>query len=202
VQEVAPGIFHWSAEHPNTGSQAHSYLLAEARTVLDPMVDDDVLAWLRERPPERVVLTNRHHWRQADRLVEAFDCPVLCPRPGLHEFEGTDREVEPYDDGQELASGLVAHEVDAISPDDFAVHYTAGAGALAFADGLIRRASGLDFVSDGLIGDDPPAVKRGLVEAFDRLAELVFDALLFAHGEPLPAGGSDALREFVRERRT
>lgn len=201
MEEVLPGVLHWSAEHPNTKSQAHSYLLAESATVLDPMVPDAVLDRLRERPPERVVLTNRHHWRQAERLVEAFGCPVLCPRPGLHEFEDTDRRVEPYDDGDEVAPGVVAHATDAISPDDFTLAIATGPGFLAFADGLIHRTGGLDFVSDGLIGDEPERVKAELVRAYADLAEQVrFDGLLFAHGEPIASGGAAELRRFVAER--
>jgi hypothetical protein len=54
-------------------------------------------------------------------------------------------------------------------------------------------------VSDPLLGDDPPAIKRGLKEAFRGLLSLEFDALLFAHGEPQPSGGRAALRAFAGE---
>ncbi len=37
MDEIGPGIFHWTAEHPETGGTAHSHLIAEAATVLDPM---------------------------------------------------------------------------------------------------------------------------------------------------------------------
>jgi hypothetical protein len=200
MDEISPGVFHWSAIHPRTGGRAHSYLLADAATVLDPMVGDEVLDELRARRPKRVVLTNRHHWRQADRLVAGFGCPVLCPEPGLHEFEGTDREVEPYAFGDEVAPGVIAHEVRAICPDDAALEIRSGEGCVAFADGLMRGEQGLRFVSDPLMGDDPEAVKRGLRESLRRICELDFDALLFAHGEPLVAGGKAALREFLDSR--
>jgi hypothetical protein len=47
------------------------------------------------------------------------------------------------------------------------------------------------------MGDDPEGVKRGIVESLRRLCELEFDALMFAHGEPVTSGGREALREFV-----
>jgi glyoxylase-like metal-dependent hydrolase (beta-lactamase superfamily II) len=197
MQEISPDIFHWSAIHPRTGGLAHSYLLAEAATVLDPMVPDDVFEELQERRPQRVVLTNRHHWRQSDRLVAELGCPVLCPEPGLHEFEGTAREVEPYRYGDQVAPGVIAHEVGAICPDDAALEIRVGDGFLAFADGLMRGEHGLRFVSDPLIGDDPEAVKRGLLRSLEQLLDSDFDGLLFAHGEPLVGGGKRALREFV-----
>jgi hypothetical protein len=199
MESVVPGIRHWNAIHPRTGGLAHSYLLEDARTVLDPMVPDEVLDVLREHPPERVVLTNRHHWRQADRLVAEFGCPVLCPEQGLHEFEGTDRGVEPYVYGDELGPGLIAHEVGAICPDDAALEISAAEGFLAFADGLMRRDGELRFVSDGLMGDDPEAVKAGLLRSLGRLARLRFDGLLFAHGEPVASGGRERLLEFLSE---
>jgi glyoxylase-like metal-dependent hydrolase (beta-lactamase superfamily II) len=98
-----------------------------------------------------------------------------------------------------VAPGIVALEVDAICPEDTALHVEAGEGLLAFADGLIRSGDGsLAFVPDFLMGDDPGEVKRGLRDALRRLVELDFDSLLFAHGEPLVGGGKSALRAFVR----
>jgi hypothetical protein len=74
-----------------------------------------------------------------------------------------------------------------------------GPGALAVADGVIRRDDGaLAFVSDALLGADPEAVKRGLAAAYLSLAEqLAFDVLLLAHGAPWVGGARAALRDFA-----
>ena len=50
-----------------------------------------------------------------------------------------------------------------------------------------------------MVDDESEAegVKRGLKEALARIAELDFDHLLLAHGEPLVGDGKDALRAFV-----
>ena len=45
--------------------------------------------------------------------------------------------------------------------------------------------------------DDPPATRQGLRDSFRGLLERNFDALLFAHGEPLTSGGRSALSDFV-----
>src|SRR2546425_1202879 len=58
----------------------------------------------------------------------------------------------------------------------------------------------LGFVPDQLM-DDPERTKDGLRGAYRRLLELDFDRLLLAHGEPLAAGGKDALRRFVAQPR-
>jgi hypothetical protein len=85
---------------------------------------------------------------------------------------------------------------DRSAPRETALHIDLGEGLLSFADGLINHGR-LGFVSDGLLGDDPEGVKRGLRDAFRALLDRDFDSLLFAHGNPLLGGGKQALREFV-----
>jgi hypothetical protein len=201
VREVIDGVYHWTAVHPNTGMEASSYYVEPARTLIDPMAPDDVLDWLsgmRHRP-ERIVLTNRHHYRDSDRLRSELGCPVLCQRAGLYEFEGGP-EVEGFAFGDELAPGVKALEVAVLCEEETALHVDTGGGALAFADGLINY-GGLGFVSDRLLGENPDLVKTGLRDAYARLLDRRFDALLFAHGDPIPDGGKDALREFVEAQR-
>jgi hypothetical protein len=72
---------------------------------------------------------------------------------------------------------------------------------LAFADGVIRWEGELTFVPDFLM-DDPEQTKRGIVGSLRRLLELDFDALTFAHGEPLAGGGRKALNRFVEAPRS
>jgi hypothetical protein len=202
IAEILPGVLHWSALHPKIRQTVHSYYLADAATVLDPMVPEGVVAAIKSRrTPERVALTNRHHYRQSDRLVSECGCPVLCPEPGLHEFEGGP-DVQGYAYGDEIAPGITAHEVGSICPDDAALHAEVGPGALALADAVIRWNGELCFVPDFLMGDDPEEVKRGIVESLERLLELEFDCLLLAHGEPLVGGGKNALREFAEAPRS
>jgi hypothetical protein len=194
MNEIQPGLLHWTAYHEGIGEDVHSYFHVPSGTVLDPMeplAGLDALA--REGRPQRIVLTNRHHYRHSDRFREAFDCPVLCHEAGLHEFDGG---VEAFAWGDELAPGVRAHEVGVLCPEETALQ---AGNALAFADSVIRGRHGeLGFVPDELLGDDPLAIRRGLRERFHALAEAVeFDALLLAHGEPVTRGGRTALRTFA-----
>jgi hypothetical protein len=196
VREVLPGILHWRARHPRIGVEVSSYYVEPARALIDPLAPDEVVQELdRRERPERVLLTNRHHLRDAPKLSARFDCPVLCSEKGLHEFEGG-AEVEGFRFGDELAPGIQALEVNSICPDEAALLVQHGDGAMAVADGLINY-GGIRFVSDNLIGEDPEAVKRGLIESYVSLLDRPFDALLFAHGDPIPSGGKAALREFT-----
>jgi hypothetical protein len=191
MDEIAPGIFHWKAMHPRIKAEVSSYYLADAQTLLDPMVPPDVgLDWFEDKGPKRIVLTNRHHYRDSDR----FGLPVLVNERGLHEFEGGP-QVEGFSVGDEVAPGVTAHEFGAICPDDTALHIAAGSGFLAFADSLIRYGE-VGFVPDSLY-DDPEAEKRKTYELTRPPLELDFDGLLFAHGDPEPSGGKESLRRFV-----
>jgi hypothetical protein len=197
IAEILPGVLHWSAVHPRIREVVHSYYVQDGAAAIDPLVPEGVIAALRTRDmPERVVLTNRHHYRQSDRIVAECGCEVLCPESGVHEFENG-AEVEGYRYGDEVAPGITAHEVGSICPDDAALHIESGPGALALADAVIRSEGQLAFVPDSLMGGDPEGVKRGIVESLKRLLELEFDSLLLAHGEPIVGGGKRALQEFV-----
>jgi hypothetical protein len=195
VDEILPGVWHWTAKHPNTGGEAHSYWVPESKVVIDALLPDEGIEPFRENPPERVLLSNRHHLRHADRFTAEFGCTIHCPRPGLHEFT-SGPEVEGFDFGEEVAPGIDALEVGAICPDESAL-LIRPAGALEIADGIKRRDGKMGFFPDSLLGDDPEAVKRGLREAYAHLLDRDFDNLLFAHGDPLIGGGKEALREFA-----
>ena len=199
MEEILPGVHHWTAFRDTIGARVHSYYVEPAGALIDPMEPEDgveALGRLGERP-RVVLLSNRHHYRHADRFAEAFGCTVLASEPGMHEFEGTDREVTAFAFGDEVAPGITAHEVGSICPDETALHIAHGGGAVAFADGLVRARDGsLAFVPDGLM-DDPEGTKRGLRDAFRRLLDRDFDALLMAHGEPWVGGGKAALERFA-----
>jgi hypothetical protein len=198
--EVLPGIWHWRAYHERIRQDVSSWYLPEVHVALDPKLPEEGVAWFTERGGVAdVLLSCRHHYRDAGDLVEAFGATVLGPRTGLHEFTHGE-PVEGYDPGDELPGGVIAREVDAISPDETALHLLPQR-AILIADGVVQWEPGgpLMFVPDFLMGDDPEGVKTGLTAAFERLLELDFDHLLLAHGEPLVGDGKTQLRTFVSE---
>jgi hypothetical protein len=192
MDEIADGLFHWTAFHEGIGQDVHSHYHAPSRTVFDPMEPAEGLGWFAPAP-ERIVMSNRHHWRHIPRYVDAFGIPVLCHEAGLHDLPDS---VLGFSWGDALAPGVTALEVGVLCPEETALHVDA---ALLFADAVIHPPDGaLRFVSDGLLGDDPPAIRAGLRDRFRALAAGVdFDTLLMAHGAPLESGGRAALRAFA-----
>jgi hypothetical protein len=197
VDEIVPGIWHWSAAHPEIKIVVHSYYLSEERTLIDPIAPAEGLDWFEDHgPPTDVVLTNRHHFRSSGQFVERFGVTVHCAREGVHEFTHGE-QVEPFDVGDELRGGIVVHGVGAICPDETALHIPR-LEAVALADGAVRWEPGgpLVFVPDGFM-DEPERTKAGLRESYRRLAELDFRHLLLAHGEPFVGDGREALAAFA-----
>jgi hypothetical protein len=198
MEEILPGIVHWSAVHPNTGLRAHSAFHVESGTLIDPIVPDEGLGWFERHPPSRALLTNRHHLRGAPEFAAAFGCSIHCHPAGLHEFEGGP-DVQPMEPGDTPAPGITVLAFGALTPEEVVLKIDVGPGALAFADGVIRLRDGsLGFFSDSLLGDDPEQVKRDLHAALRRVvAEQEFDALLLAHGKPRAKGGRAELERFA-----
>src|SRR5919199_3557914 len=173
MEELAPGLFHWTAFRDTIGTDVHSHYHAPSGTLFDPMEPAEGTGWFTRtnRPPRRIVLSNRHHWRHSDRFGEAFGCTVHCHEAGLHEF-ADGREVQGFAFGEELAPGVTAHEVGILTPEETALHVDAGEGALLFADTLRRGPHGdIGFMPDELLGDDPEAVRAGLRDRLRALAD-------------------------------
>jgi hypothetical protein len=190
MREIAPGLRHWTARHPDIGVDVSSYWLPDLGILIDPLAVPEEVSGI-----ETIVLTNRLHRRSSLEARERFGATVHVPRAGMHDWEGD--PVEPYEPGDTLADGAVSvHEVGSICPDESALHIPA-VSALAVADGVVRYGGELAFVSDSLM-DDPEDTKRGLGEAYARLAdELEFENLLVAHGEPLAGNAREQLRDFA-----
>jgi len=194
MRQILPGIWHWTATPPSTGGEVSSYWARPARAVIDALLPEEGIDAFAEEPPERVLLSNRHHLRHAELFAQELGCTIHCSKPGLHEFSGGP-DVQGFDFGEEIAPAIEALEIGAICPDESALLH--GEGALSIADGICHYEGEMDFVSDSLLGPDPEGVKAGLRESYSRILDRDFDSLLFAHGDPIVGGGKEALRQFA-----
>jgi hypothetical protein len=198
IEEVLPGLFHWSAVHEGLGHLAHSSLHLDSRTLIDPVVPAKGLDAIEALgAPRRIVLSNRHHYRHSRRFAKRFSCPVLCHEAGLGYLAETG-PVQGFSFDEQLADGLRALELAAICAEESTLALDVADGVLSFGDGLTRAEDGsLRFMPDGLLGDEPEAVKAALRKNLSRMLEEDFDALLFAHAEPVLGGGRALLSGFL-----
>jgi glyoxylase-like metal-dependent hydrolase (beta-lactamase superfamily II) len=202
MRELLPGVWHWTAPHPNLGgAHVSSYWLEESGVLIDPLLPPDGIEWFESRTnaPSAIVLANRHHYRDSGRLHERYGVDVHVPAAGMHQFTHGE-PVVPYRAGDQLPGGLIAVSVGGLSPDDSGL-YLASASALWLADTIVRAPEDpgdpIGWVVDSLM-DDPPETKRELLAAFRRiLDEIAFENLMLAHGLPLIGDGHLALEELV-----
>jgi glyoxylase-like metal-dependent hydrolase (beta-lactamase superfamily II) len=198
VREIAPGLFHWSAFHPDQKIVVSSYYVEPAHVLIDPMVPDDGFGWFERRPPRAALLTNRYHSRGSAAFADAFGCGVRCHRAGLEHVRERAPSAEPFEHGEVLAGKIEALAVPGFTPDETALFVPAAGGALTFADILIREGEGpLGYAPDGWYGDEPEPAKARVVEAARALLALDFRHLLLTHGEPIVEGGKEALESFL-----
>jgi hypothetical protein len=191
MEEITPEIRHWTAVHPDIGWTVSSYWLPGLRVLLDPLAVPEEVDGIDE-----IVLTNRHHRRDAFAARERFGAVVRVPRVGLHEF-AEDDPVEPYDFGRPLPNGAITpHQVTELWPDDGALHIPS-LDALAIADTVLSEDGELQWMPD-VCFDDVAGEKQSIRAGLARLAEeLDFSHLLLAHGAPLAGVGRERLREFA-----
>ena len=199
MNEILPGLWHWSTLHERWGIEISSYYLAAERVLIDPRVPPEGLEWFAEAGgPVAALLTNRHHYRHAGRFAERYGTRVLCNRLGAQEFHA-DEPVEFFTAGDALPGDVASLEVGGICPDETAL-LCRSHRALAVADGLVRFPvdGPLGFVPDQLMFD-PPRTRARLVAAYGAILDLDFDTLLLAHGDPIVRGAREVLGRFIAQ---
>jgi hypothetical protein len=200
MNEILPGVFHWTTHHEGIGAPVHSYWLEDANggVLVDPRVPEEGMAWFHDdRRPHDILLTNRHHYRDSGRFVEAFGSTVHCHQAGMHEFTKGEA-VTPFEFGEAFPNGFLALEVGVLCPEETAFHTVREGGILFLGDSVIRWEDGLGFAPEEHIGDDPPAIKKGIRASLVRiLDERQIRHVCLAHGGPILRDGADVLRAFA-----
>lgn len=198
IEELLPGLTHWTAFHEGIGQTVHSSFVLGSGTLIDPIEPEEGAEAIGAlATPQRIVLSNRHHYRHSAPFLKRFDCPVLCHSSALHDLP-VEQPVRGFSFDEQIAEDVRGLELGSICPEETALLLDLTPCALSFGDGLTRGRDGsLAFMPDKLLGEDPERVRAGLGKALRRLLEEDFDALLFAHAEPVLSGGHALLGEFV-----
>lgn len=198
MEEILPGIFHWTQVHPKIKIEVSSYYLQPERVLIDPLIPDEGLEWFTDYPPENVYMSIRHHYRHCGEFEREYGCRVWCVEQGLHEFTHGEI-VQPFHFGDTLPGNVKAIEIGSICPDEGALYISREGGCVVLADGCVRKRDGpLQFVPDSLLGDDPDTIKDGLIDAYSCLMEEYdFTHILLSHGGPIIDSGRAQLEAFI-----
>ncbi|MGH3927049.1 MAG: hypothetical protein ACRDTT_29980, partial [Pseudonocardiaceae bacterium] len=119
MDEILPGVFHWTTHHEGIGARVHSYCLedADGGVLVDPGVPEEGLDWFQDRgTPHGILLTNRHHYRDSGRFAEVFGSTVRVHAAGMHEFTKGEA-VTPFEFGEALPNGFLAVGVGVLCPE-------------------------------------------------------------------------------------
>lgn len=140
MQEILPGVHHWTTFHEGIGQRVHSYYLTatEPAVLIDPRVPAQGLGVFRAAPPRHAYLTNRHHYRHSDRFAAAFGTEIWCHTAGLHEFSDGE-QVTAFQHNDLLPGGVQALAVGVLCPEETALYIPLHAGILALGDAIIRE---------------------------------------------------------------
>ena len=104
MQEIIPGVHHWTTHHDPISARVSSYLVEPAGIVIDPKVPDGGLDALPARP-HQVVLTSGHHARDAQVFADELGIPVRASREAAEHLDGA-LDVATFGDGDDVAPGV------------------------------------------------------------------------------------------------
>ena len=194
VQEIAPGLWHWQAPHPEWDDSVwpqlvSSYAIDDGERLLlfDPIAPPDELLTVAAGREPVVVLTSPWHERDTRDLVEKHNPPVFVTDPG----EGSP-DVEWLLSGEAgephlySAGGVLPPAVEAAFPGrepNDTVLWVPSRGAVIAGDTLV------DF-GDGLKIHEPwlSTPREQIVEQLSPLLGLPVELVLATHGGPHDRG--------------
>jgi Metallo-beta-lactamase superfamily len=195
VEQVAPGVWHWSIHNSHIGgnlSASHALAAEDGSVWIDPVRVEDPTALPR---PDAIVLTSRGHQRAAWRYRRELGVPIHAPRGG----EGYDEEPDSlYEEGDPLPHGLVAIPTPGFGDAKFALRRAAQGetpSLMIVGDLVMRRDDDSLTTIPPQFQSDPAAARASL----ERVAGETFDLLLIGHAPPVSADPRGQLQSLLAE---
>jgi glyoxylase-like metal-dependent hydrolase (beta-lactamase superfamily II) len=195
VQELRPGLWRWTAEHPEWGHAEHwgpevasVYAeLAQAVALVDPLVpgDDEERFWAAlDRDVERlgrpvyVLLTVHWHERSVEAVLERYKATLWRPEEKVELPEGVEPIVVEGSDWKEALFFLEPHR------------------ALVVGDLLIGSDGGIELPVHWFpVAEQDWARTELKADLRARLLDLPIELVLVSHGDPVLADGRAALAQ-------
>ena len=195
MREILEGIFTWPWFSQRNGYDFNGYLvrLAGGNLCVDPVeMTGEVLDEIERFGVQRIVLTNRNHFRASMKVKERTGAPIaIHPADAAFAREKGTRIDEELRAGQRVGP-LEVVPAAGKSPGEVALHWPERR-ILFVGDACVGKPPGACALLPDAVIDDKPR----LVASLRALAALEFDALLLADGAPILTGGRAALLRLV-----
>lgn len=194
VQEVRPGLWRWTAYHPEWRQEVGSVACAGPRdlVLIDPLLpsDDAIDALVRDvGKPVSVLVTVYWHTRSADLVARRHDARVLAPSGGRAAVRRRAPTIEAFRPGDPLPGGV--HALPTARSSEV-VYWLPGHRAVVPGDVLLGDPDGglrlcpRSWLPEGTSLD----ALRGSLRP---LLDLPVARVLVSHGDPVLRNGRAAL---------
>ena len=207
MQELAPGLWRWTARHGEWhpgewGAEVASFAVdaGDAVLLVDPLLPEDdaeVLERLDALAPAAILVTIPYHARSSQSLAERYGIPVHGhPAVGKRLRDGS--HLQPLDD---LPGGARAYPIGKPRRHETPVHLPSHR-ALVFGDAIVTTPEGDLRLWHTDRVDDARArwYRERFVPTLRPLRELDLERILVTHGEPVLQDGSAALEDALESR--
>ena len=195
MRELLSGIFTWpwfSTPH-GYDFNGHWLELPDGNLCIDPVdAPPEVLAELARRGTARILLTNRNHGRDANRVRSRTGARTAIHPADAAYAAGQGAEIDDALHVGERIGPLTVVAANGKSPGEVAFHWPQRR-ILIVGDAVIGNPAGLFGILRDKVMDDPAQLRtsvRGLLE-------LDFDTLLVGDGAPILSAAKQCLHELV-----
>jgi glyoxylase-like metal-dependent hydrolase (beta-lactamase superfamily II) len=197
LRAVTRNLYGWASFHPQWKTDFNSYALktSEGVVFVDPLKPDDEIIKKLEAlgEPIAILLTNAHHNRDADWFRKQYGIQVYA-----HEKAKADCETKIdvlLMDGERLPGGVKAVHLPGSSDGETAYYAKNGGGIVLMGDTLLNQnGKGLTLLPDAYIED-----KKQILKSLQKILELDFKVVTFAHGDPIAQDARKAIARFAKK---
>jgi hypothetical protein len=207
VEEVAPGLWHWTAPHPewkpsNRGKDglgwdqivsSYGLVADDSFVLIDPQVPEDESEGARlwdaldrdvaTHGPPAIVISVHWHMRSAEDIAGRYDGSSTWAPADADKVHGRARATRPYDTGEELPAGIRVFDVG--MPGERAL-YLPSHRAVVFGDAVL---DGVRLLPGSWL--EKGTTRQDVADALRPLLDEEIELVLLTHGGPV----SDAPRE-------
>lgn len=200
MQELAPGLWRWTARHAEWhpgewGAEVASFAVdaGDAVLLIDPLLpehDAEVLERLDALAPAAILITIPYHARSSEALGERYGAPIHG-HPAVAKRLRDGSRLKPL---EELPGGARAVPIGKPRRHETPIHLPSHR-ALAFGDAIVTTPEGdlRLWHTDRVDAARARWYRERFVPTLEPLRELDLERILVTHGEPVLRDGSAAL---------